>query len=406
MGLSKDDLQAYAAFYRQHLLGDIMPFWESRTRDTQYGGYLTCFDREGRLTSGDKYVWCQGRQVWMFSALYNRIDRCQEWLALARHGRDFLVARAHAGDGRWYYHLDRHGNVLGPSLSLLTDGFALLALCEYAIASGSDEDLPLIRLAFDNYERHFYDPTFDQYHHFTLNPLYLYHGPHMLTINVASVAAPVLGQERTRPIADHCLDKVLNVFAKDEQRVLFEMVARDGSLVDTHEGRMINPGHALESMWFVLHEARTRGDGAMVDRVVQICEWMVEKGFDHEQGGILAFVDPGGKEPFVPQVVRDLGEDWASKIWWVHSESLYTLALVAYLAGRDDFWQHFHHVHEYTQRYFYDPEYGEWYKYLHRDGSVQVGDKGSKVKSAFHIPRALMYLVLLFDGMLAEGDAA
>jgi N-acylglucosamine 2-epimerase len=226
----------------------------------------------------------------------------------------------------------------------------------------------------------------------------------MITVNVASVAVPVLGQERTRPLADFCLDKVLNVFAKDEQRVLFEMVARDGSLVDTHEGRMINPGHALESMWFVLHEARARGDGTMVDRVVQICEWMVEKGFDREQGGILAFIDPEGREPYVPQVVRDLGEGWASKIWWVHSEALYALALVAHLGERDDFWQHFRHVHDYTQQHFYDPKYGEWYKYLHRDGSVKVGDKGSKVKSAFHIPRALMYLVLLFDEMLATQD--
>ncbi len=402
MGLTRDDLQAYAGFYRRHLLEDIMPFWEERTQDREYGGYLTCFDREGRLTSGDKYTWCQGRQVWMFSALYNQIEKRQVWLDLARHGRDFLVERAHAGDGRWYYHLDRQGNVVVPNFSLFTDGFAILALCEYALASGSDEDLDLIHQAFDRYEQNLYDPVFDQYHHFTLNPQYLYHGPYMITVNVANVAAPVLGQERTRPITDYCLDKVLNVFARDEEQVLFEMVSRDGGLVDSHEGRMINPGHALESMWFVLHEARARGDRAMVDRVIQICEWMVDKGFDHEQGGILAFVDPEGKEPYVPQVVKDLGEGWASKIWWVHSEALYTLALAAHLGERDDFWQHFQHVHEYTQQHFYDPEYGEWYKYLYRDGSVKVSVKGSKVKSAFHIPRALMYLTLLFDGMLAE----
>jgi N-acylglucosamine 2-epimerase len=402
MGLIKNELQTYADFYRQHLLGDIMPFWENRTQDQEYGGYLTCFDREGRLTSGDKFTWCQGRQVWMFSALYNQIEKRQAWLDLARHGRDFLVERAHAGDGRWYYHLDRQGSVVVPNFSLFTDGFAILALCEYALASGSDEDLDLIRLAFDCYERNLYDPAFDQYHHFSLNPQYLYHGPYMITVNVANVAVPVLGRERTQPVVDHCLDKVLHVFARDEERVLFEMVARDGGLVDSHEGRMINPGHALESMWFVLHEARARGDRGMVDRVIQICEWMVEKGFDHEQGGILAFVDPGGNEPYVPQAVRDLGEGWASKIWWVHSEALYTLALAAHLGERDDFWQHFHHVHEYTRQYFHDPEYGEWYKYLYRNGSVKVGDKGSKVKSAFHIPRALMYLVLLFDDMLAE----
>ena len=338
----------------------------------------------------------------MFSALYNKIEPRQSWLDLARHGRDFLVGRAHAGNGRWYYLLDRQGNVVVPELSLLTDGFALLALCEYALASGSDQDLGLIRLAFESYERNFLNPEFDQYHPLVLNPRYLYLGPHMLTMNVTAVAAQVLGRERVRRLADFCLERVLHVFSRNEYQVLFDTVGRDGGLIATPEGRTINPGHALGSMWLCLCEARQRGDQSSVDRFVQICEWMLGKGFDRERGGILAFVDPEGEEPCMPRVLRGFGETWDTKIWWVHAESLYTLALAAYLGHRDDLWQAFHNLHDYCHRYFYDPEYGEWYTYLYRDGTVKVGDKGSMIKSAFHIPRALMHLVLLFEEAAAE----
>jgi N-acylglucosamine 2-epimerase len=219
----------------------------------------------------------------------------------------------------------------------------------------------------------------------------------MLTINVTAVAAQVLGRERVRRLADFCLERVLHVFARNEHHVLFDMVGRDGGLVDTPEGRMISPGHVLGSMWLCLHEACQRRDQSSVDRVVPICEWMVEKGFDHERGGILTFVDPEGKEPYVHQVLPGSGETWDTKIWWVHAEALYTLALAAHLGQRDGLWLAFHQLHDYCRRYFYDPKYGEWFTYLHRDGTTKVGDKGSMIKSAFHIPRALMYLVLLFQ---------
>jgi N-acylglucosamine 2-epimerase len=402
LGLGEDRLEAYAGYYRRHLLAEIMPFWEARTRDEVYGGYLTCFDRQGELTGTDKYACCQGQQVWMFSALYNKIELRHSWLDLARHGREFLVERAHAGNGRWYYLLDRQGNVVVPELSLLTDGFALLALCEYALASGSDEDLGLIRLALESYERNFLNPEFDQYHPLVLNPRYLHLGPHMLTINVTAVAAQVLGRERVRRLADFCLERVLHVFARNEYQVLFDTVGRDGGLIDTPEGRTTNLGHALGSMWLCLCEARQRGDQSSVDRFVQICEWMLGKGSDHERGGILAFVDPEGEEPCVPQVLRGFGETWDTKIWWVHAESLYTLALAAYLGQGDDLWQAFHNLHDYCHRYFYDAGCGEWYTYLYGDGTVKVGDKGSMFKSAFHIPRALMRLALLFEEAAAE----
>ena len=148
MALDKVKIAQLGSFYRHHLLEDVMPFWEKRTKDDECGGYLTCFDQSGKVTDTDKYIWFQGRQLWMFSALYNQVEKRQSWLELARHGRDFLLKYAYAGNGRWFYQTDRNGTVKEKTISIFTDHFMLASLCEYALATGSDEDMPLIHLLF------------------------------------------------------------------------------------------------------------------------------------------------------------------------------------------------------------------------------------------------------------------
>ena len=235
-------------FYRRHLLEDVIPFWEQRTKDEACGGYLTCFDRAGRVTDTDKYIWFQGRQLWMFSALCHRLEQRESWLDLAQHVRDFIVKHAYAGQGRWYYQLDRSGKPKKATISIFTDHFVLSGLCEYALAAETDEDLPLIHETYDAIEAAVYDPQFKDIFHGTWSPLYKRHGIYMMSLHVAGLAERILGCQRTRPLIDYCLDQILHVFAKDDHQMLFESVSSDGDYVDDAEGRVFNPGHTLESM--------------------------------------------------------------------------------------------------------------------------------------------------------------
>ena len=262
-GAAKASIAELAAFYRRHLLEDVMPFWEGRTADRECGGYFTCFDRTGKLTDSSKYIWFQGRQLWMFSALYRRLEPRPEWLELARHGRNFIIRHAYAGDGRWNFQLDRAGGVQKGAISIYTDHFVLSGLCEFALATGTDKDMALIRATYDAMERAIHNPDFKDLFHGVWSPQYQRHGLYMMTVHVAGLAEPLLGTARTRPLIDHCLEKILYVFAKDDRRLLFESVGRDGALIDEPEGRVINPGHALESTWFCMEEGRKRADRAM-----------------------------------------------------------------------------------------------------------------------------------------------
>ena len=392
--LDFDDL---AAYYRKHLLEEIMPFWEARTMDSEGGGYFTFFDRQGSLLDKRKFIWVQARQTYMFSALYRQIEKRPDWLALAKQGRDFLVAHAYAGDGRWFYQLDQHGAVEQANRSMASDAFAIVGLTEYALATGDDSDRELIRESFDAYERNTKDPDNVEFFHFVFDPTCDHHSPYMLAVNVCGTLRELLGEARTKPLMDLALNKILYTFAKNEYRALFETLNRDGSLVDTEKGRTINPGHALESMWFCMDEAIRRGDSTLRDRCIEVSDWHIENAWDHEQGGILAFIDPEGGQVKVSHSVKGIGEIWDSKIWWVHSEALYTLALCCIYGENPLHPQRFMDLHRYTREKFYDPEYGEWYMYLNRDGRPQDDRKGNGYKSAFHIPRALMKLILLFE---------
>lgn len=398
--MQKEKLQELARFYRGHLFDNLLAFWEPRTQDKEHGGYLVSFDREGNLTGTDKNFWCQGRQVWMFSQLYRRVEERPHWLELARWGRDFIVKYGYQGEGRWHYLLDRQGNVKVANRSYNTDAFVLCGLAEFAKAAQSDEDLPLIEATFDQFEEHLHIEGIDEYYHFDLDPDYRWHGVYMIGLFVASSVRDVVDNSRVDALVDHCLNYILNVFAKDDYQILFEAVGRDGSFKDDDVGRTINPGHSFESVWFCMEEALRLGDRQKMDRCNQIIDWTWDKGVDTQHGGVLNIIDYTGDKPLAYKNQEGFGELWDDKVWWAHSETLYTLLLSALETNNTGSFERFVLMHEWCRKHFIDEEFGEWYAYLNRDGSPRIPDKGNWIKCAFHVPRNIMQILLLLENKI------
>jgi len=400
--MTKVEVQQLHEFYRKYLLEDIVPFWASRTEDDEFGGYFHHFDRQGQLGCRDKNMWVQGRQLQFFSDLYLQLEKRPQWLTLARSGRDFIVEHGYAGDGRWFYLLNQNGIVKDSHLSFPTDAFILAGLSAYAIASESDQDKKLIETTYDCFEKNFYDKSFNEHYHFSLDPYYKWHGTHMITLYVSILVEPVLGSARTKPLVDYCLDQVLHVFAKDEHRVLFEAVGQDGHFKDDPIGRMINPGHIFESMWFCMEEGVRRNDHAVIDRSAEVISWVYPISIDKDYGGVYNILDCSGSKPLYYENQKRAGELWDEKVWWAHSETLYALLLAAFETEKEKYFQWFNDLHEWSFKHFSDTEYGEWYAYLNRDGSVRIPDKGNWIKSAFHIPRDMLKIVGLLERKLTS----
>lgn len=400
-------LRELREFYLTQLRQQVMPFWEVRVLDRPHDGLLHYFDRQGNVESTDRSTWAQTRMAYLFSLLWLELGDESNWREAAESARRFIVEHAHLGGGRFCYLCDRTGKVIDARRSAYSDAFAVMGLCTHALATGNDEDHGLIEQAATQLLRNLSDPDFAEYHHFDLDARYAWHGPAMVALGVAPLVRAVLDDELAGRLADWAMLRVLRQFLNDDLQMLLEVTDRDGRPLDTDQGRITNPGHALESSWFCMEEALYQRDGKALQRALLACRWACEKGWDEQYGGLFAFVDTHGDRPPGDDVVS-FGDRWDDKLWWVQCESLYALALTACCSDDRFYWKRFEQLHDFTFRYLPDTEYGEWYMSVDRQGKPQKTAKGTVFRSAFHVPRALLKLHRLFamvvDGLEANMD--
>jgi N-acylglucosamine 2-epimerase len=383
-----------AKLYHDTLMGDVLPFWMQHSPDTAHGGYFTCLDRCGDVYDTDKFIWLQARQVWLFSMLYNRVERRAEWLEMANHGASFLRAHGRDAAGNWYFSLDRSGAPLVQPYNIFSDCFAAMAFAQYALAAGDNEAQDIALRTYRNILARQANPK-GPYNKAVpgTRPLRSFALP-MILSNLSLELAPLLEPSQLDAVIDRCLADILGPFLDPERGLLFEHVAPDGSHPDCFDGRLINPGHGIEATWFLMDIGRRRNDYALINRAADIALRTLEYGWDPDYGGIFYFMDSQGKPP------QQL--EWDQKLWWVHAESLVALAMGYHLTGRPELWEWYERIHAYTWEHFPDPEYGEWFGYLNRRGEVLLNAKGGKWKGCFHVPRMLYLCWREFAGLAGD----
>ena len=387
-------IDKYESLYRGELLDNVLPFWEQFSLDGECGGYFTCLDRDGRVYDTDKFVWLQGRQVWTFSMLYNRLERRQTWLDTARHGAVFLRDHGRDAKGQWYFSLDRAGRPLVAPYNIFSDCFAAMAFSQLSLATGEAWAADIARRTFANILRRRDNPK-GRYSKAMpgTRPMKSFALP-MILVNLSFEMEGVVPQAELDEIVDHCVTEVVDLFLDRRKKMIYENVAPDGGHPDCFEGRVMNPGHGIEAMWFLLDVARRRKDSKLIKLAVDTMLAILERSWDPEYGGIYAFMDAKGNPP------QQL--EWDQKIWWAHCESLVGLLMAYALTGRAACWEWFEKVHRYTWRRYRDPECGEWYGYLNRRGEVLLPLKGGKWKGCFHVPRALFRCAQELQGIRAS----
>jgi N-acylglucosamine 2-epimerase len=378
--------------YQAALLDDIIPFWLKHGLDREYGGFLHCLDRDGSVFNTDKNIWinCRGG-VWIFAKLYNEVEPRQEWLQAATSAMDFVMKYAFDWDGRMFFSVTRDGRPLRKRRYLFSEIFGVIACTEYFRATGDERYLQRARDTYRLMINYYRAPG-------ALPPKIIpqtrrvkSHAMPMILVATTQELRKVDSDPLYTEVVDDALYQILNHFWREDEGILLENVGLDGERLDSPEGRLINPGHAIESAWFIMHEGRERQDASLIQAGLKILESSLEWGWDKEYGGILYFLDVKGKPP------EQL--EWDQKLWWPHSEALYATLLAYHLTGEGKYLDWFEKVHEWTFSHFPDPEYGEWFAYLHRDGSVLLPLKGGNWKGFFHVPRALLLCGKLLKGM-------
>ena len=375
------NFKTLAEQYKSELLDKVVPFWLDKSQDHEFGGYFTCLDRDGSVYDTDKFIWLQGREVWMFAKLYNEVEHKQEWLDCAVQGAEFLKKYGHDGQLNWYFALDREGQPLVEPYNIFSYTFAVIAFGQLAIATGNKEYEEIARKTFDIVLSRVANPkarwnkavpgsrslkTFDL---------------PMILCNVALEIEPLLEPKFLHQTIDTCLHEVLDVFYRPELGLVVEALGKDGELVDSFDGRKLNPGHAIESTWFIMDLGKRLNRPDLIEKAVEISLAEVEYGWDEQYGGIFYFMDRLGK----PRHELEFDQ----KLWWVHIETLISMLKGYQLTGNPKCLEWFERVHDYTWKHFADPDYPEWYGYLNRRGEVLLPLKGGKWKGCFHVPRGL-----------------
>ncbi len=371
----------YAEQYRAALLDDVIPFWEQHSIDVLHGGFFTCLNRQGHVYDTDKFVWLQGRQVWTFAMLYNQVEPRPDWLAVARQGADFLRKHGRDAEGNWYFSLTRDGKPLVQPYNIFADCFAAMAFSQLAVATGDPQAEDIAVETYRNILRRQDNPK-GQYEKRVpaTRPLKGFALP-MILCNLTLELEPLLAPAEVEETIDTCVREVMDVFLDPERLLVFENVAPDGQHVDSFDGRLLNPGHGIEAMWFIIDIARRRGDQALIEGATDATLSILRYAWDREHEGIYYFLDAHGHPP------QQL--EWSQKLWWVHLEALVALVMAYRATERDACWEWYQRVHDYAWTRFPDQDYGEWYGYLTRHGEVLMPLKGGKWKGCFHVPRAL-----------------
>ncbi|MBK6284450.1 MAG: AGE family epimerase/isomerase [Draconibacterium sp.] len=367
--------------YKSELFDKVIPFWLNHSKDEEFGGYFTCLDREGKVFDTDKFIWLQAREVWMFSSLYNNVEQKPEWLEMALHGAEFLKKHAKDADGNWYFSLTRQGKPLIQPYNIFSDCFACMAFGQLYKATGNKEHAEIAKQTFQNILNKSDNPKGKYNKAFPgTRPLKGFSLP-MILCNLSLEIEHLLEPELVKQTIETVIHEVMEVFYDENSGLIFENVNPDGSFSDSFEGRLLNPGHAIEAMWFIMDLADRLKNKDLMEKAVQILLKTLKYGWDEKYGGIFYFLDIKG---FPPQQL-----EWDQKLWWVHIETLISLIKAYHLTGNRECLQWFEKVHNYTWSHFADPEYAEWFGYLNRQGEVLLPLKGGKWKGCFHVPRGL-----------------
>lgn len=377
----KNLIAQYSELYRTELIHHILPFWLQHSKDELNGGYFTCLDAAGKVYDTDKFMWLQGRQVWCFAYMYTHVEQRKEWLDFALHGAEFMKKHGRDEQGNWYFSLTADGKPLVQPYNIFSDCFATMAFAALDKASPSDEWKELAINTFENIlarrknSKGIYNkivPGTRSLKNFSLP---------MILCNLALELEHLLGSERVNAFLPEVIQEVMEVFYQPETGLILENVYEDGSFCDSFEGRLLNPGHSIEAMWFIMDLGVRMKNNALIENAKNIMLRTLEHGWDKEFGGIFYFLDYKGSP------VQQL--EWDQKLWWVHVEALVALAKGYQLTGDERCAQWFEEVHQYTWKNFKDPHHDEWFGYLNRRGEVLIEAKGGKWKGCFHIPRSL-----------------
>ncbi|MBR5507824.1 MAG: AGE family epimerase/isomerase [Clostridia bacterium] len=382
-----EKLPEYGKRYFDALTKEVIPFWLKNSID-ESGAVNNCISEDGTVLSKDRYIWSQGRALWTFSAMYNHIEKKEEYLNAANGLFGYLISIGARPDGRWNYLYNEKGEVLEEDISIYVDGFVLAGMTEYYLATGNETALKTAINIYECTMEQMTNPGSYRVAPYIIPNGTKTHGVNMIFAHFYHCLAKATGRSDIADSAYSLATEVLDKFYVKDKDAILEFVTIDGKFYDSAEGRSCVPGHAIECMWFLIDIFQSRGENDKVLKCCYLIKRHLNLAWDDKKGGLILAIDIDGKEPVF----------WNKpdyKPWWVQLEALVATAYAYSITGDDEFIEWHKIVREYAFSHYPTP-YGDWYNWLDNNGDI--GESAAlPVKDPFHLPRAFIHLSKLFE---------
>ena len=370
--------------YMSTLLDDIVPFWMRHGFDEKFGGISNVLDESGNALNHEKFLWSQGRALWTFSALCNRVENKEEWRKFADHLFHYLSTQGRDERGYWMYRLDENGKVLDPDISIYVDGFALAGLTEYFTLTKNESAKTLALETYATIAKRLSTPGSYGTAPYEIPAGLKPHGVAMMYSFFFFNAGEAFDNADIKNHGGKLASEILADFYVPEKNAILEYVALTGEYSNTPAGRACVPGHAIEVLWFLISMAERSGDNKRIARCCELIERHLQLGWDEEFGGLKLALDINGQEPIYWQRAD-------CKPWWVQVEALVATAMAYRHTGDEKFLKWHERIQSWAWDHYPVPG-GEWTQWLDRSGK-HTQSAALPVKDPFHLPRALMVLM-------------
>jgi len=356
---------------------------------------LTCLDDRGAVLSTEKWLWSQWRAVWVFSRVYRQLERAPKWLQRATGIAEFCLR--HGWDEQaqgWVLLLARDGRVLRGCESTYVDAFAVYALAELYQAGGDARMLQLAVRTADAALQKLAGP-YDRIPHFPypIPPGTKPHGIPMLWSLTLAELGRVAGEQRFLDTAATLSAEIFRDFHRPDRNLILEQVSPEGCELPPPAGTAVVPGHVIEDMWFQVHVRHLLGvrDPAGEAALHNLTLRHLELGWDREPpGGIRLAIDADGR--------TDVAWGFAdSKLWWPHTEALYSTLLGWERTHRPEFLDWYEKLWTLCLDHYVDWQHGEWRQKLDRSLAPVDEVIALPVKDPFHLPRSLILQLALLE---------
>eukprot|EP00438_Fugacium_kawagutii_P015835 Skav230427 [mRNA] locus=scaffold1601:38128:39402:- [translate_table: standard] len=415
----KDILQHYRRNIEKELFQNVLPFWNRHSEDVERGGFFACLDEAGEVYDRRKFMWLNGRQIYMYATLAGTYTSDElSSLSNSKLSREKLLRDAEVAanfmykhgvrddDGRVFFSLTEDGQPYHMERKIFSACFLCLGIGSVGAVFKADGEAERAQKLIDQcvfllkrivaWSR---DPSLLGRETYTGAPVTSPMNVPMIILNLLEELQTKRALPTDSDVIDvkmeeeWCVAEILKHVNMERKQVL-EVVLSDGSICPGYDGRHMNPGHAIEAGWFVLQYAKRTGRTELVQVAEQMITWSFEEGWDKEHGGLFYFLDSEGRSPVYLE--------WDMKLWWPHNEAMIAFAMLYETLGKEEHWDSFVKVTDYAIGHFSDPKNGEWYGYLNREGKVTHRFKGGPYKGCFHVPRSLFMVYQILSRCSAK----